>query len=158
MKTTKTGGVFKSKYGNIKMAQYSKCGSGAVVALDVETGDVLAMASYPDYNPNIFAEGISTKAWESVQSSNPRDSLAPTPLYNNATRTSVQPGSTFKPITAVAALKAGLNPDRMIYDKGYVKLGDRVFGCSVWNSYRGSHGYENLATEISGQNSHSSAN
>ena len=148
VKTTKTGGVFKSKYGNIKMAQYSKCGSGAVVALDVETGDVLAMASYPDYNPNIFAEGISTKAWESVQSSNPRDSLAPTPLYNNATRTSVQPGSTFKPITAVAALKAGLNPDRMIYDKGYVKLGDRVFGCSVWNSYRGSHGYENLATGI----------
>ena len=148
VKTTKTGGIFKSKYGNMKMAEYSKCGSGAVVALDVETGDVLAMASYPDYDPNIFAEGISTKAWESVQSSNPRDSLAPTPLYNNATRTSVQPGSTFKPITAVAELKAGLNPDRKIYDKGYVKLGDRVFGCSVWNTYRGSHGYENLATGI----------
>ena len=148
IKATASGKVFKSKYGDIKLSKYEKCGSGAAVAIDVETGDVLAMASYPDYDPNIFAEGISTKAWASVQSSNPRDSLAPTPLYNNATRTSVQPGSTFKPVTAVAALKAGLNPDRRIYDKGYIKLGNRTFGCSVWNDYRGSHGYETLVTGI----------
>ena len=145
---TASGGVFQSKYGNLKLSKYEKCGSGAAVAIDVETGDVVAMASYPDYDPNIFAEGISTKAWASVQSTNPRDSLAPTPLYNNATRTSVQPGSTFKPVTAVAALKAGLDPDRKIYDKGHIELGGRTFGCSVWNDYRGSHGYETLVTGI----------
>ena len=72
------------------------------------------MASYPDYDPNIFAEGISTSDWSSVQAYNPRDSLSPTPLYNNAVRTSVQPGSTFKPVTAVAALQAGLNPNQRI--------------------------------------------
>ena len=148
IKATASGSVFESKYGNMKLMKYEKCASGAAVALDVETGDVLAMASYPDYDPNIFAEGISTKAWASVQSTNPRDSLAPTPLYNNATRTSVQPGSTFKPVTAVAALQAGLDPDRRIYDKGYIKMGGRTFGCSLWNNYRGSHGYETLVTGI----------
>ena len=148
VKATASGGVFQSKYGNMKLMKYGKCASGAAVALDVETGDVLAMASYPDYDPNIFAEGISTKAWASVQSTNPRDSLAPTPLYNNATRTSVQPGSTFKPVTAVAALQAGLDPDRRIYDKGHIEMGGRTFGCSLWNNYRGSHGYETLVTGI----------
>lgn len=148
IKATKNGSTFESKYGNMRLSKYSNCGSGAVVALDVDTGDVLAMASYPDYNPNIFAEGISNKAWASVQSTNPRDPLAPTPLYNNATMTSVQPGSTFKPVTAVAALQCGLDPNRVIYDKGYIKVGDRTFGCSVWNTYRGSHGRETLATGI----------
>lgn len=148
VKATASGSVFQSKYGNMKLMKYGKCASGAAVALDVETGDVLAMASYPDYDPNIFAEGISTKAWASVQSTNPRDSLAPTPLYNNATRTSVQPGSTFKPVTAVAALQAGLDPDRRIYDKGHIEMGGRTFGCSLWNNYRGSHGYETLVTGI----------
>ena len=145
---TQTGSIFESKYGNMKLQEYKNCGSGAVVALDVETGDVLAMASYPDYDPNIFAEGISTKDWASVQSTNPRDSLAPTPLYNNAIRTSVQPGSTFKPITAVAALQCGLNPDLQLRDGGYIELGNRKFGCSSWNNYRSTHGYQNLATAI----------
>ena len=145
---TKTGSIYSSKYGNIKPQKYEKCESGAVVCLDVETGEVLAMASYPDYDPNIFAEGISTSDWSSVQAYNPRDSLSPTPLYNNAVRTSVQPGSTFKPVTAVAALQCGLNPNQRIYDKGYIEIGGRTFGCSSWNNYRASHGWETLTTGI----------
>ncbi len=148
IKTVKYGGVFKSKYGNIGVSHYGKCESGAVVALDVKTGDVLAMASAPDYNPNIFANGISEKAWASVQSKNPRDLLSPTPLYNNATKASVQPGSTFKPLTSVAALECGLNPNRYINDKGYIKVGDRTWGCSAWNDYGGSHGSINMETGI----------
>lgn len=148
VKATSAGTYFESKYGNIKMTKYEKCQSGAVVALDVATGEVLAMASYPDYDPNIFAEGISTKDWASVQAYNPRDSLSPAPLYNNALRTSVQPGSTFKPVTAVAALQCGLDPDRRIYDKGYIEIGGRTFGCSSWNNYRSTHGYETLQTGI----------
>ena len=148
IKAVKTGGVYKSKYGNRSVKQYSNCGSGAVVAIDVETAEVLAMASYPDFDPNIFAEGISTKDWASVQSTNPRDSLAPTPLYNIATSSAVQPGSTFKPITAVAALKCGLNPNRSIYDGNYIELGGRRFGCANYNSGIGSHGYETLIQGI----------
>lgn len=148
IKAVQTGGVFKGKYGTRRMTKKANCGSGAIVAIDVETADVLAMASYPDYDPNIFAEGISTKAWQSVQSTNPRDPLAPTPLYNIATRTPVQPGSTFKPITAVAALQCGLNPNRTIYDGGYIEMGGRKFGCSNYNHGLGSHGYQTLAQGI----------
>ena len=50
------GTVFKSEYGNLGTVKAPNCGSGALVAIDVDTGDVLAMASYPDYNPNIFAD------------------------------------------------------------------------------------------------------
>ena len=148
IKAVQTGGIFKSKYGNRTMRKYANCKSGAVVAIDVETGDVLAMASYPDFDPNLFAEGISTKDWASVQSTNPRDPLAPTPLYNIATSSAVQPGSTFKPITAVAALQCGLDPNRRIYDGNYIELGGRKFGCSNYNSGLGSHGYETLAVGI----------
>jgi len=126
----------------IKRAGTSK--SGAAVAIDVKTGDVLAMASYPTYNPNIFAGGISEKAWESVQAENPRDSFSPTPLLNNATRAAVQPGSTFKPITSMAALEAGLDPYRYIVDGGVINYGDRQYACSSWNDYGGTHGSETL--------------
>lgn len=148
IKCVQTGSVFKGKYGSSATTKSRNCGSGAVVAIDVETGDVLAMASYPDYDPNIFAEGISTKDWASVQSVNPRDPLAPTPLYNIATKASVQPGSIFKPVTSVAALEAGLNPDTLIYDKGHITIGDTTYGCDLWNRYKGSHGAENLVTGI----------
>lgn len=143
-----TGGVFKGEYGNSRMEKFPKCASGAAVAIDVETGDVLAMASYPDYDPNIFAEGISTEDWESVQSTNPRDYMAPTPLYNIATKSAIQPGSIFKPVTAVAALKCGLNPDMQIYDGRYIQVGGRKWGCSIYNTYGGSHGSQTMITGI----------
>ncbi len=120
--------------------KYPRCQSGAAVVLDVKSGDVLAMASYPDYDPNIFSGGITNEAWESVQSKNPRDPLAPIPLYNIATRTAVQPGSTFKPATALAAISQGLSTSRVINNRGVIKLGNRNFGCYIWNMYGGSHG------------------
>ncbi|MBR3756282.1 MAG: hypothetical protein IKK48_04150 [Firmicutes bacterium] len=126
----------------IQESEHSR--SGAAVAIDVKTGDVLSMASYPGFDPNIFANGISEKAWESVQAENPRDSFSPTPLLNNVTRAAVQPGSTFKPITSVAALKAGLDPYRSIVDGGHIDYGDRTYACSNWNDYRSTHGSETL--------------
>lgn len=126
----------------INRSQHSR--SGAAVAIEVKTGDVLSMASYPTYDPNIFAEGISEKAWESVQMENPRDSFSPAPLYNNTTRTAVQPGSTFKPVTATAALEKGLSPYLLINDKGYIEYGGRTYGCSSWNDWGGNHGTEDL--------------
>ena len=125
-----------------------QCRSGATVAIDVKTGNVLAMASYPAYDPNIFSGGITEKAWQSVQAENPRDPLSPTPLYNNATKTAVAPGSTFKPCSAMTALECGLDPDLMIYDRGYITMGGHTWACSNWNDGYGTHGSENLEAGI----------
>ncbi len=145
-------GTFKSQWGNLKYGTaYKNANVGAVVALDVKTGDVLAMASYPDFDPNLFASGISKENWKALQAENPRDPLSPLPLYNVAARTAVQPGSTFKMVTATAALESGLDPDRKLRDGGAVKLGNRTYGCLIWNRYGANHGYINLyeAIEVS---------
>ena len=142
------GGGFHSKYGDIGLEPAPNAESGAVVALEVETGEVLAMANYPDYDPNLFADGISSENWNKLQSENPRDSLSPAPLYNTATMTAVQPGSTFKPITALAALECGLDPNRQYRDDGYIKMGDRTFGCVAWNLFGTTHGYLDLYKAI----------
>lgn len=130
----------------IRSSKTSK--SGATVAIDVNTGQILAMASYPNFDPNIFSGGITGKAWKSVQPENPRDSLSPSPLYNNATKAALPPGSTFKPVTAYAALDCGLNPNRIIQDKGQIKLGERSFGCYTFNHGGGNDGPEDLAKGI----------
>lgn len=124
------------------------CESGATVGVEVETGDVLTLASAPSYDPNIFSKGITKKAWKSVQSKNPRDPLAPAPLFNIATRTAVQPGSTFKPITGIAALECGLSPSMTMNDKGFIKMGDRTFGCYTWNEYHSTDGILNLSKAL----------
>ncbi len=146
------GGSFQSKWGNYKYGTaYPNANVGAVVALDVKTGDVLAMASYPDFNPNLFATGITKEDWQSLQGKNLRDPLSPVPLFNVAARTAVQPGSTFKLVTATAALESGLEPNRKLRDGGYIKLGQRTYGCLLWNRYKRTHGPVNLyeAIEVS---------
>jgi penicillin-binding protein 2 len=148
----RVAGTFESPYGNYKFGTaYRNANVGAVVAIEVETGDVLAMASYPAYDPNLFSMGISKEAWESLQSKNPRDPLSPLPLFNVAARSAVQPGSTFKMVTATAALESGLDPERKLRDGGAVTVGNRTYGCIIWNLYGGNHGYINLyeALEVS---------
>lgn len=143
------GGEFKSKWGNYNYKEsFKNATSGAVVAIDVKTGEVLALASYPAYDPNLFATGITEDDWESLMPENPEDPLAPRPLYNIAIQTAIQPGSTFKMITALAALEAGIDPKTKIVDMGYLKLGNKTFGCWIWNDRRGTHGPENLYEAI----------
>ncbi len=145
----RTGGTFESPYGNYKFTTpYRNATVGAVVALDVKTAEVLAMASCPSFDPNLFATGISQDDWDSLQTENPRDPLAPRPLYNVATRSAVQPGSSFKIVTATAALQAGLNPRRYYRDGGYIEWGERTYGCVLWNRYRTNHGMLNLYDAI----------
>ncbi|MBK5245771.1 MAG: penicillin-binding protein [Peptostreptococcaceae bacterium] len=144
-----SGGTFIGEYGSYPFRiPYKNANVGAVVALEVETGDVLAMASYPDYDPNLFATGISKENWDSLQSENSRDPLAPVPMYNVAARTAVQPGSVFKMVTATAALESGLDPDRKLYDGGYVQVGNRKYACLIWNARKGSHGSVDLAKAL----------
>lgn len=142
----RSGGGVNSEYGYTPVTEAApNAKSGAIVAIEVDTGDVLAMASYPDYDPNIFSNGISDKNWEKLQSKNPRDSLAPAPLYNLATMATVQPGSTFKPITAITGLECGLNPYEYHTDGGAIKLAGTTFACVVWNKHKGrNHGPINM--------------
>ena len=152
IKSIRYGGSFGSEFGTIGASKVApKASTGAVVAIDVETGEVLAMASYPDFDPNLFTEGISSEDWASLQSENLRDPVAPAPLYNVATKSAVQPGSTFKPVTAIAALQSGLDPNAHYKDNGAIKMGGRTFACVVWNINKSNHGYINLyrALEVS---------
>ncbi|MGI6727560.1 MAG: penicillin-binding transpeptidase domain-containing protein [Anaerovoracaceae bacterium] len=152
LRKIRTAGNFESEFGNYKYGKaYRNANVGAVVAIDVKTGDVLAMASNPDFDPNLFATGISKEDWNLLQSENPRDPLSPLPLFNVAARTAVQPGSTFKMVTATAALDSGLDPKRKLRDGGAVTVGNRTYGCIIWNMHRSNHGYINLyeALEVS---------
>lgn len=143
------GGEFQSKWGNYKYSKtYKNATSGAVVAIDVKTGEILALANYPAYDPNIFATGISEEDWQSLMPEHDEDPLAPRPLYNIALQTAIQPGSIFKMITGLAAQEKGISASKKIYDYGYVEIGSKSFGCWLWNSSRGSHGWENLAEAI----------
>lgn len=142
------GGVFRSKYGDRNMVYAPKVASGAAVAVHIKTGQVLAMASYPDFDPNDFVEGISSDKWQALQQENPNDPLSPAPLYNIATMSAVQPGSTFKPVTALAALGEGTKAENTVYDKGYVKIGGQTFGCYLWNDYGSTHGYTDMYDAI----------
>lgn len=144
IKKAATGESFASKYGDYTMSYAPNTASGAAVALDVKTGQVLAMASFPDFDPNDFAMGISREKWASLQQKNLYDSMSPAPLYNTATMTAVQPGSTFKPVTALAAMHCGLDEKRYLYDAGSVDIGGRSFGCSLWNDTGSTHGYVDL--------------
>ena len=144
-----SGGTLKSKLGNVATAgAVAKARSGAVVAIDVENGDVLAMASYPDYDPNKFANGISAEDYKALQPENTNDILAPNALINLATYGAFQPGSTFKMITGMAAMENGLDPNYAINDPGFLKFGDKTFGDYAWHHGRKNHGHTNLYKAI----------
>lgn len=155
LRTIRTGGTNYSPWGDYEVVRstdkgrpYINATSGAVMAVDVNTGEVLAMASYPSYDPNLFATGISTADWEGLIPENQEDPLAPRPLYNVATQTSIQPGSTFKMVTALAGLEKGLDPELKINDRGYITIGDTEFGCWLWNQHKSMHGPMNLVDAI----------
>jgi len=87
---------------------------GSTVVLDPKTGGVVAMASYPSFNPAEFVDGISDAEWDYLQAEENN-----APLNNWAIQGQYAPGSTFKPFTAVSALEAGLiTPDSKILDDG----------------------------------------
>ena len=105
--------------------------SAAVVVLDARNGEVLAMASSPSFDPNIFAEGVSAAQWR-AWTTNRRN-----PLVNKAIAGLYAPGSTFKMVVALAALEArAVTPQERINCHGYVELGDARFHC--WK--KGGHG------------------
>ncbi len=139
-----TSSTYESEWGNRQMSGYKNAKSGAAVAVDVNTGEILAMASYPTYNPNLFSTGISQSDWESLQAENPKDPISPRPLYNIPMQAALQPGSIFKLNTSLAALESGFDPLYEIKCGGYVDVGGSIFGCWIWNEQRSTHGSENV--------------
>ena len=138
-------GLYESEYGSFrpfKMAPHAE--SGAVVVSDVKTGEVLAMASYPNYDPNLFSTGISQSDWEGLQVEESDGPLAPRPMLNIATQTAVMPGSTFKLVTALAALEKGLDPLAVNNCHGFMEIGNRRFSCLIYTETGTTHGEENL--------------
>ncbi len=109
--------------------------AGAAVALDVHSGEVLAMVSLPTYNPAQFARGISADEWRALTGDRRN------PLQNKAITALYPPASTFKMLVALAAMRAGIaTADRVIQCDGALVVGDSRFRC--WK--REGHGATNL--------------
>lgn len=103
---------------------------GAIVALDPNNGEVLAMVSQPSFDPNPFVTGISFKAYGLL-----RDSLDQ-PLFNRVLRGLYPPGSTIKPMMAVAGLDAAvITPSSRVFDPGFYQLPNHKHKYRNWNRY-----------------------
>lgn len=91
--------------------KYSQAAAGAAVVMDATNGEILALTSYPTYDPRIFIGGISKEQWSALN-----DKASHYPLINRAMMCSYAPGSTFKPITGIAGLAEGLISPRSTFD------------------------------------------
>lgn len=111
----------------------------ACVVLDVNSGDVLASASYPTYSLSTFSQDYNELAEDPLK-----------PLLNRALQGLYPPGSTFKMITAIAALELGIvEPDTQINDKGvYTYYSSPQPKCWIYNQHRTTHGLQNVSQAI----------
>ena len=115
---------------------------GGVVALDPNTGGVLALVSKPGFDPNLFVDGIDPDTWKSLNESPER------PMVNRVLRGVYPPGSTIKPLMALAGLELGVRkPADRITDPGYYSLPNSSHQFRDWK--RGGHGVVDLRRSIS---------
>jgi penicillin-binding protein 2 len=122
-------------YDQFSATQKRPAESGAAVLMDLKTGDVLALVSAPSFDPNKFVDGIAQSEF-SEYNTNERQ-----PLYHKSVRGTYPPGSTYKLITTLAALEAGLiTPEEGINCNGVINISGNLFHCS---SRRG-HGMVHL--------------
>lgn len=118
----------------------SAADAGAVIVTNVKTGEILAMVSYPDYDPQLFVDGISQEQYDSYTEGKNLNNRAISGLYS--------PGSIYKMVTATAGLETGaITTKTRINDTGvYPKFGNPA--CWYWNTYRRGHGYLNVTQAI----------
>jgi penicillin-binding protein 2 len=113
--------------------------TGAVVAMDPRNGNIVALASAPGFDPNLFSRGIQSSSWRQL-SSHPYH-----PLLNRATQCQHPPGSIFKIVTAIAALEEKkISPEETFFCPGFYVLGNRPFHC--WK--KEGHGYMNMRSAL----------
>ena len=115
---------------------------GCVVAIDVKSGEILAMASNPDYNPNSWVGGISVAEYNEIKENNS--------WFNKSISGSYAPGSIFKMVTALAGLESGaISTTEKINDTGiYTKYRDYQPHCWIYDSNHHGHGYLNVSGAI----------
>lgn len=115
--------------------------NGAMVAIDPRNGEVLAMASVPTYDPNLFVNGISYANYNALRDDPNR------PLYNRALQGAYPPGSTIKPFAAFAGLNAGVvTPSSNIYAKGFYQIPGNRHKFRCWK--KAGHGHISLNRAI----------
>jgi penicillin-binding protein 2 len=115
-------------------------GRAACVVMEVETGEILAMASVPDYNPNLFIPSIEPKQFSAYNTNRSHP-------FNNRCISAYTPGSTFKIGTALSGAVKGV-ATRVFSCDGYVAYGNAKVGCWIWNQHKGNHGSETLPIAI----------
>lgn len=125
----------------LKAEELLKDYNGAVVALDPRNGEILAMASVPTFDPNLFVNGISYANYNAL-----RDDIN-RPLYNRALQGTYPPGSTIKPMAAFVGLNAGVvTPVSTIYAKGYYQIPGNRHRFRCWK--KAGHGHISLNRAI----------
>ncbi len=112
--------------------------SGGAVMMDCRTGDILCMMSAPSFDANRFVRGMTTAEYQALASYERR------PLLDKCLSGTYAPGSTFKPMTALAALQAGIDPEETIHCGGGLVFGGRYYHCHK----RGGHGPQTLRDAI----------
>jgi len=125
----------------IKAEELLREHNGAVVAIDPRNGEVLAMASMPSFDPNLFVNGISYANYNALRDNPDR------PLYNRATQGSYPPGSTIKPMAALSGLNAGVvTPTSSVYGKGFFQIPGNKHRFRCWK--KAGHGHISLNRAI----------
>ena len=133
--------IDKIKNGGFGKAYDAK--GGSCVVMNVKTGEVLAMASYPDYNPQSFANGISNEEWQGYLQNKSY------PLLNKTIQSAYEPGSIFKMVTALAGLESGnITLSERINDTGVYKKYGADWKCWYYTDYHSGHGYLNVVGAI----------
>ncbi len=113
-------------------------GGGAVVVIDVRNGEVLAMASYPDFDPSTFAKDYNKLIEDSGK-----------PMFNRAISGTYPPGSVFKIVTAIAGLEEKeVSANDTIVDMGRYEHYGQIFNCWVWTQSGETHGPQDVANAI----------
>lgn len=136
--------IKKLQDGTLVGKKVPEASAGSVVVLDIETGETLAMASFPSYNINDMVSGMSASELNKLFN----DPL--NPMYNRAISGTYAPGSTYKMLVGIAGLKANaITLDEKILDPGIYPYGHKP-KCWIYTQYHRTHGYVNLEGAIKG--------
>ena len=117
--------------------------TGSAVVMNVKTGEVIALCSYPDFEPQLFVDGISTEKWTEYTQE------GKSALINRAIQSAYAPGSVYKMVTAIAGIESGaITTTETIYDTGIYYYGGSSWRCWSYTDYGIGHGAVNVSGAI----------